>query len=83
MTKSVHVMVRFTPEEAGHIRAIVKANTGTISEFVRACVLGALAREGDPESTRMLSILLEKGLHKAIERRVKNAIKVERAKLGK
>ena len=80
MNKSERIIVRFTHEEADHIRRIVKANTGTISEFVRTCVLGALAREGDPESTKLLAALFEKGLHKAVERRVKVAIAEERKK---
>lgn len=82
MKKNVFINVRFTADEAAHIRRIVKANTGTVSEFVRACVLGALAREGDPDSTRMLAALFEKGLHKAIQRRVRSAIAEERKKSG-
>lgn len=78
--RSVQLMVRFTPGEARHVREIVRANSGTVSDFIRVCVTGALAREGDPIAAEMLGAIFEKGLQKAITRRVKQALRDEKAK---
>jgi len=75
MTKSVHVMVRFTPQEAKHIRAIVKANSGTISEFVRMCVNTSLAQQGDPEAYDMLTKMVSEGMRKVVDLKVKQAMR--------
>lgn len=80
MSKSAVINVRFTPEEADHIRAIVKVNSGSISEFIRLCVNRALAEEGDPEAVKMLGAMMEKGILQLVERRVKAAIREERKK---
>lgn len=70
MTRSVQMVIRFTPEEARHIREIVKANSGTVSEFVRTCVNTALAQQGDPEATQMLITMFDKGMRDVVEKRV-------------
>lgn len=75
MGKTVTIGVRFTPKEAAHIRAIVKANSGTISEFVRMCVNTGLAQQGDPEAFQMLSEMLSEGMKKVVALKVKAAMK--------
>jgi len=74
MSKSVKIQCRFTPKEAAHIRAIVKENSGTISEFIRMCVNTSLAQQGDPEAYEMLSEMLAQGVRKVIELKVKKAV---------
>ena len=75
MSRKRTIGVRFTEEETRHILAIVKENKGTISEFVRMCVNTQLAQEGDPEATKLLSAMFEKGIQRTIELRVKKAIR--------
>lgn len=68
------INVRFTVEELNHIREIVKANTGTISEFVRTCVNTSLAQAGDPEATKMLEAMFQAGMQDFVNRRVKEEV---------
>lgn len=68
--KNVFINVRFTAQEARHLREVVKANSGTVSEFVRTCVNTALAQAGDPEATEMLITMFDKGMRELVERRV-------------
>lgn len=75
MARTVHVMVRFTPAEAKHIRAIVKANGGTISEFIRTCVNTSLAQQGDPEALKLLEQMFSEGMRKMISLKVDAALK--------
>jgi hypothetical protein len=75
MTRTKHVMVRFTPQEYAHIHSIVKANTGTVSEFVRMCVNTSLAQQGDPEAYDMLTKMLSEGMQKVVALKVKAAMK--------
>ena len=75
MIKSASFKVRFSPDEAAKVREIVKENRGTISEFVRMCVNAQLAQEGDPEATKLLSAMFEKGIQRTIELRVKKAMR--------
>jgi len=75
MPKTVIIGIRFTPKEAAHIRAIVKANSGTVSEFVRMCVNTGLAQQGDPEAAKLLTEMLEKGMRKFVQLKVADAMK--------
>lgn len=70
MPRTERITIRFTPEEARHIREIVKANSGTVNEFVRTCVNTALAQAGDPEATEMLITMFDKGMRELVEKRV-------------
>lgn len=75
MTRSVQIVIRFTPEEARHIREVVKANSGTVSEFVRMCVNTQLAQVGDPQGMELLTGMLAKGMRELVEKRVQAAMK--------
>lgn len=78
--KSIQVQVRFRPEEIQHIRDIVKANSGTVSEFIRTCVNAELARAGDPKAMEMLTAMFEKGMNELVQRRIAAAIAEEKKK---
>ena len=75
MARTVQVAIRFTPDEIKHIRAIVKANSGTVSEFVRTCVNTSLAQQGDPEALKLLEKMFAEGMRKMIDLKVKAAIR--------
>jgi hypothetical protein len=81
-TRSVKVMVRFTPEEIKHIREIVKANTGTVSEFVRTCVNTQLAQAGDPKALEMLTAMFTKGMDHLVRVKIQAAIDEEKKKIA-
>lgn len=73
MAKTAQIICRFTPKEAAHIRSIVKANGGTVSEFVRMCVNTGLAQQGDPAAYEMLTEMISKGIKKVVELKVNRA----------
>lgn len=73
--KTVQVMVRLTPEEAKHVREIVKANSGTVSDFVRMCINTQLAQTGDPQGVEFLARQVEQGLRQLLEKRVEAALR--------
>jgi hypothetical protein len=72
------LVVRVTVREEKRIKEIVKANSGTVSEFVRVCINSQLAQSGDPESMKNLSMMFERGISEFVQTRVKTEI--ERAK---
>lgn len=74
MARTAMVMVRFTPRELAHIRSIVKANSGTVSEFIRMCVNTSLAQQGDPEAAKMLTEMIEQGMKKFVQLKVRQAV---------
>lgn len=80
MARTVNIVVRFTPEEAAHIREVVEANSGTVSEFIRTCVNAELARAGDPEAYKMLTEMFEKGMRQVVAARVRAEIVKEKKK---
>lgn len=63
-------MVRFTPGEHKRVREIVKANTGTMSEFIRTCVNRELAIAGDPKGMELLMQMFEPGIKEMLKRAV-------------
>lgn len=69
--RGVRLQVVFSRAEAKHIREIVKANKGNVSEFIRTCVNTQLAQVGDPEAMELLTAMFEKGMKEVVERRVK------------
>jgi len=71
MARTAMVMVRFTPRELAHIRSVVKASGGTASEFIRMCVSTSMAQQGDPVAAKMLTEMLEQGMNKFIQLKVR------------
>ena len=80
--RTAQIMVRFTPEEEKHIRAIVKENKGSVSEFIRTCVNTQLAQAGDPEALELLTAMFTKGMDRLVQTKIQAAIAEEKKKVG-
>ncbi len=80
--RSEKVMVRFTTEEVKHIREVVKASRGTVSEFVRTCVNTQLAQAGDPKAIELLTEMFSRGMDQFVQTKIQAAIAEEKKKVG-